>query len=53
MAFKEIYADESKIIEDEEMQIIIDKADTNGDGYIDIAEWQTVALSRKAMISDQ
>ena len=53
LAFQEIYAEESKLINSEEMQKIIDKADTNGDGYIDIAEWHTIAISRKANISDQ
>lgn len=52
MAFKEIYAEDSKLIDDEEMQMIIDKADTNGDGFIDIAEWHTIALSHRAIISD-
>jgi Ca2+-binding EF-hand superfamily protein len=32
---------------------IIDKADTNGDGYIDIAEWHTVAISHRAKLSKQ
>ena len=30
---------------------IIDKADINGDGYIDFAEWHTIAIShRKKLI---
>jgi Ca2+-binding EF-hand superfamily protein len=47
-----MYTEESKLLDSEEMQKIIDKADTNGDGFIDIAEWHTIAISRKANISD-
>lgn len=52
MAFKEIYPEVSKIISDEEMANIIDKADANGDGYIDISEWHTIAISRRVKLSD-
>ena len=44
-AFKEIYPEQSHLINDEMMLEIINKADTNGDGYIDIAEWHTIAIS--------
>ena len=32
---------------------IINKADTNGDGFIDIAEWHTIAISQKKQLSDE
>ncbi len=32
---------------------IINKADTNGDGYIDIAEWHTIAISHRRKFSDE
>lgn len=51
-AFKEIYPEESKLISDEDMLEIIDKADINGDGYIDIAEWHTIAISHRNKLSD-
>ena len=51
-AFKEIYPEESKLISDEDMLEIIDKADINGDGFIDIAEWHTIAISHRKKLSD-
>jgi len=51
-AFKEIYPEESKMISDQDMLEIFDKADTNGDGYIDIAEWHTIAISHRNKLSD-
>jgi len=44
-AFKEIYPEQSHLINDEMMLEIINKGDTNGDSYIDIAEWHTIAIS--------
>jgi Ca2+-binding EF-hand superfamily protein len=52
-AFKEIYPKQSKKINDEDMMEIINRADANGDGYIDIAEWHTIAISRKRILSDE
>jgi calcium-dependent protein kinase len=51
-AFKEIYPKESKLIRDKDMQEIINKADSNGDGYIDISEWHTIAISHRRKLSD-
>jgi len=46
-AFKEIYPKEFKMIKEKDMLEIINKADSNGDGYIDIAEWHTIAISHR------
>jgi hypothetical protein len=35
------------------MMEIINKADTNGDGFIDIAEWHTIAISHRRIFSDE
>ena len=35
------------------MMEIINKADTNGDGFIDIAEWHTIAISHRRTFSDE
>ena len=35
------------------MKEIIKRADTNGDGYIDIAEWHTIAISHRRILSDE
>ena len=32
---------------------IINTADINGDGFIDIAEWHTIAISQRKTLSDQ
>jgi calcium-dependent protein kinase len=50
-AFKEFYPKQSKLINDKDMMEIINKADTNGDGYIDIAEWHTIAISHRKIFS--
>jgi hypothetical protein len=52
-AFKEIYPEESLLINDEMMLQIINTADINGDGFIDIAEWHTIAISQRKILSDQ
>ena len=35
------------------MMEIINKSDTNGDGYIDISEWYTIAISHRRILSDE
>ena len=35
------------------MKEIINRADADGDGFIDIAEWQTIAISRRKILSDE
>ena len=35
------------------MMEIINKGDTNGDGFIDIAEWHTIAISHRRIFSDE
>jgi Ca2+-binding EF-hand superfamily protein len=52
-AFKEFYPEQSKLISDEMMLEIINRADANGDGYIDIAEWHTIAISQRTKLSDE
>lgn len=52
-AFKEFYPKQSKFINEKDMLEIINKSDTNGDGYIDIAEWHTIAISHRRILSDE
>jgi Ca2+-binding EF-hand superfamily protein len=52
-AFKEIYPKQSKFISDKDMLEIINKCDANGDGYIDISEWHTIAISHRRILSDE
>ena len=52
-AFKEFYPKQSKFIDEKDMLEIINKSDTNGDGYIDIAEWHTIAISHRRILSDE
>ena len=40
------------MIKEKDMLEIINKADSNGDGYIDIAEWHTIAISHRRQLSD-
>jgi Ca2+-binding EF-hand superfamily protein len=35
------------------MMEIVNKADSNGDGYIDIAEWHTIAISHRKKFSNE
>jgi Ca2+-binding EF-hand superfamily protein len=50
-AFKEFYPKQSKFIKDKDMIEIINKSDTNGDGYIDSGEWKTIAISHRRILS--
>jgi calcium-dependent protein kinase len=51
-AFKLLQGEEGKKLSDEEIKMIVDKADQNGDGFIDITEWHAVALSHRKSISE-
>ena len=37
---------------EEEIKTIVDKADGNGDGFIDINEWRAVALLHRSSLSE-
>ena len=43
---------EDERLSEEEIKEIVNKADGNGDGFIDITEWHAVALSHRTSISE-